>query len=73
MTIEELRGYDLRRRTADSRTEYSHQVGRGRLTDYGKLRSIRDVGQVPNETWLLSQVIYQNSVCRFYDQWEVKV
>jgi hypothetical protein len=47
--------------------------GEGDWIDYGKLRSIRDVGQVPNETWLLSaEVIYQNSVCRFYDQWEVK-
>ncbi len=45
--------------------------GEGDWIGYGKLRSIRDVGQVPNETWLLSaEVIYQNSVVRFYDQWE---
>jgi len=45
--------------------------GEGDWIDYGKLRSIRDVGQVPNETWLLSaELIYQNSVVRFYDLWE---
>jgi hypothetical protein len=48
--------------------------GGGDWIDYGKLRSIRDVGGVPNETWLLSaEMIYQNSVCRFYDEWELKV
>ena len=47
--------------------------GEGEWLDYGKLRSIRDVGQVPNETWLLSaELIYQNSVVRHYDQWGVK-
>jgi hypothetical protein len=46
--------------------------GGGNWLDYGTLRVIKDVGQVPNETWLLSSDRYQNSVCRYYDQWEVK-
>jgi hypothetical protein len=47
--------------------------GEGAWLDYGKLRSIKEVGQVPNETWLLSaELFYQNSVVRHYDQWELK-
>jgi hypothetical protein len=47
--------------------------GEGAWIDYGTLRTIKDVGQVPGETWLLSsQGIYQNSVVRHYDQWEIK-
>jgi hypothetical protein len=48
------------------------QWGEGDWIDYGTLRVIKDVGQIPNETWLLSSERYQNSVVRHYDQWEIK-
>lgn len=62
---------------AEGRPEVGQQIrikwGSGDWIDYGTLRSIRDVGQVPGETWLLSAtLIYQNSVVRFYDEWEIK-
>jgi hypothetical protein len=45
--------------------------GEGDWLDYGSLRTIRDIGQTPNESWLLSSTRYVNSVVRYYDQWEL--
>ena len=39
--------------------------------DYGTLKSIQDIGQVSNESWLLTSDRYQNSVVRYYDLWEM--
>lgn len=44
--------------------------GEGDWIDYGTLRSIKDIGATPNETWILSSNRYQNSVVRYYDLWE---
>lgn len=46
--------------------------GEGEWIDYGALLSIKDAGSTPNVTWLLSSYRYQNSVVRYYDQWEIK-